>query len=316
MGIPGEYSEIVASKVYPDCEPVPYKDIQTICEAIEGKLVNQAIIPIREIQQLSLLQGVHIVSEVQFQIGLCLLANHGVELSHLDSVDSTHHAIEQCESTLTNMGLYKLAMFNTTANAAQEVAKQKFVSRAAVASSRAADIYGLNILAHDIQDEPINIGRFLILSRDPVIPRTADKPIRTSIVMATEGESSCPLFKALDVFAKRNIKYTTTHVKFNTNNKSIFTQVMTHGFFNKKDVHMEKALIVDSVSLNGMLINVEFDASPEDQNAKNALTDLERFAEQYKKCLEEARIMEDVLFDSVQSKSSSLKRQRSVDLAE
>ncbi|KAK1284223.1 hypothetical protein QJS10_CPB21g00073 [Acorus calamus] len=61
----GKYCETVALKVYPDCELVPYKDIQTVCEAIEGKLVNEAVIPVREIRALSFLQGVHIVGEDQ-----------------------------------------------------------------------------------------------------------------------------------------------------------------------------------------------------------------------------------------------------------
>ncbi|KAJ0112624.1 hypothetical protein Patl1_02004 [Pistacia atlantica] len=93
-----------------------------------------------------------------------------------------------------------------TAGAAQYVATSGLRDAGVIASARAAEIYGLNILATKIQDDPDFLTRFLVLARDPIIPRT-DKPFKTSIVFALD-EGPGVLFKALAVFALRDISLT------------------------------------------------------------------------------------------------------------
>jgi len=106
---------------------------------------------------------------------------------------------------LTKLAVVKEAV-DDTAGAAQFVSINQFRDTAAVASSLASKIYGLDILVHDIQDDSDNITRFLMLAREPIIPKV-DRPFKTSVVFSLE-EGPGVLFKALAVFAMRNINLT------------------------------------------------------------------------------------------------------------
>ncbi|CAL5378551.1 unnamed protein product [Camellia sinensis] len=88
----------------------------------------------------------------------------------------------------------------------QLVASNGLRDAGAVASARAVEIYGLDILAERIQDDSDNITRYLVLARDPIIPST-NKPFKTSIVFTLE-EGPGVLFKALATFALRDINLT------------------------------------------------------------------------------------------------------------
>ncbi|CAI5526733.1 unnamed protein product [Closterium sp. Naga37s-1] len=122
----------------------------------------------------------------------CARPVHSVHLSHLPSLPppvSPHFpslhlsptALAQCEATLTRLGVVQEAVYDT-AGAAQMVANQKMEDVGAVASTRAAEIYGLEILAEGIQDEADNFTRFLALARDPVLPST-DRPFKVGAAL-------------------------------------------------------------------------------------------------------------------------------------
>ncbi|XP_065870101.1 arogenate dehydratase 2-like [Euphorbia lathyris] len=111
----------------------------------------------------------HILGEVKYVVHHCLLANHGVKVEDLKRVLSHPQALAQCEHTLTSLGLVREAV-DDTAGAAKHVALHQLNDAGAVASSAAAAIYGLDILAEDIQDDSDNVTRFLMLAREPIIP--------------------------------------------------------------------------------------------------------------------------------------------------
>jgi arogenate/prephenate dehydratase len=115
-------------------------------------------------------------------------------------------ALAQCEHTLTEFGIEHREAVDDTAGAAKTVAEQNLQDTGAIASSLAAELYGLNVLAENIQDDKDNVTRFMMLAREPIIPRT-DKPFKTSIVFSLE-EGPGQLFKALGVFALREINLT------------------------------------------------------------------------------------------------------------
>lgn len=97
-----------------------------------------------------------------------------------------------------------------TAGAAQMVSKQQLKGVAAVASSRAAELYGLEVLDQGIQDNSDNVTRFIVLSRDPLVLTGVDPAshmYKTSIVFSLK-EGPGQLFKALSVFALRDIDLT------------------------------------------------------------------------------------------------------------
>ncbi|XP_040992471.1 arogenate dehydratase 2 isoform X3 [Juglans microcarpa x Juglans regia] len=213
QGVPGAYSESAAEKAYPNCEAVPCEQFDTAFEAVEKWLVDRAVLPIENSlggsihrnYDLLLRHRLHIVGEVKFAVRHCLLANHGVEVEDLKRVLSHPQALSQCEDTLSRLGLVKEAV-DDTAGAAKHIASYKLKDAGAVASTTAAMIYGLNILAQDIQDDSDNVTRFLMLAREPIIPGI-DRPFKTSIVFSLE-EGPGVLFKALAVFALRQINLT------------------------------------------------------------------------------------------------------------
>ncbi|XP_062162547.1 arogenate dehydratase/prephenate dehydratase 1, chloroplastic isoform X2 [Alnus glutinosa] len=210
QGLPGAYSEAAALKAYPKSETVPCDQFEEAFKAVELWLVDKAVLPIENSvggsihrnYDLLLRHRLHIVGEVQMQVIHCLLGLPGVRKEDLKSVLSHPMALDQCDMMLSNLGVVRINA-DDTAGAAQMVASTGLRDTAAIASSRAAEIYGLDILAEKIQDDDDNITRFLILAREPIIPGT-DRPYKTSIVFTLE-EGPGILFKALSVFALRGI---------------------------------------------------------------------------------------------------------------
>ncbi|KAJ9566711.1 hypothetical protein OSB04_002677 [Centaurea solstitialis] len=186
QGLPGAYSEAAALKAYPKCETVPCDQFESVFKAVELWLVDKAVLPI----------------ENSMVVNHCLLGVPGVKKEELKRVLSHPQALDQCEIALNKLGVMRVSA-EDSAGAAQIVASEGIRDTGAVASSRAAEIYGLDILAQTIQDDLDNVTRFLILAREPIIPGP-DKPYKTSIVFTLE-EGPGVLFKALAVFALREI---------------------------------------------------------------------------------------------------------------
>ncbi|KAI8006755.1 hypothetical protein LOK49_LG07G02592 [Camellia lanceoleosa] len=181
--------------------------------AVELWLADETVLPIENSlggsihrnYDLLLRHKLHIVGEVQLAVNLCLLALPGVWTQHLKRVLSHPQALAQSDIILSKLGATRENV-NGTASAAQLVASNELRDAGAVASARAAEIYGLDILAERIQDDSDNITRYLVLARDPIIPST-NKPFKTSIVFTLE-EGPGVLFKALATFALRDINLT------------------------------------------------------------------------------------------------------------
>ncbi|THF96220.1 hypothetical protein TEA_000924 [Camellia sinensis var. sinensis] len=212
-GLPGGYSEDVALKTYPHCETVPCDEFEDAFKAVELWLADKAILPIENSlggsihrnYDLLLRHRLHIVAEVQLAISLCLLALPGVRTDQLKRVLSHPMALAQSDAFLSKLGVARENV-DDPAGAAQFVALNGLRDAGVVASVRAAEIYGLSILAERFQDDSDIVTRYLVLAREPIIPR-ADKPFKTSIVF-TLDEGPGVLFKALSVFALRNINLT------------------------------------------------------------------------------------------------------------
>ncbi|URE13781.1 Arogenate dehydratase prephenate dehydratase 2 [Musa troglodytarum] len=173
--------------------------------------------------------------------------------------ETAFDALAQCENTLAKIGVVREAV-DDTAGAAKFIATHKLQDAGAVASSLAAEIYGLDILALDIQDDPDNITRFLMLAREPIIPVT-HKPFKTSIVFSLE-EGPGVLFKALAVFALRNINLT----KIESRPKRTKPLRITDNGSNGRLKYFDYLFFVD------------FEASMASPNAQNALGHLKELA--------------------------------------
>ncbi|KAK8675267.1 hypothetical protein V6N13_033336 [Hibiscus sabdariffa] len=218
QGNPGAYGEEAALKAYPNCETVPCDQFEAAFNvrmistllAVELWLVDKAVLPIENSvggsihrnYDLLLRHRLHIVREVQLVVHHCLLALPGVTMQEVKRVFSHPQALAQCEMALTNLGINRVSA-DDSAGAALMVATRGKRDMGAIASARAAALYGLDILVEKIQDEDDNVTRYLVLAREPIIPGT-DRFYKTSIVFTLE-EGPGMLFKALAVFSLRGI---------------------------------------------------------------------------------------------------------------
>ncbi|RLM65304.1 hypothetical protein C2845_PM16G06740 [Panicum miliaceum] len=216
QGVPGAYSEKAAGKAYPGCDAIPCDQFEVAFQAVELWIADRAVLPVENSlggsihrnYDLLLRHRLHIVGEVQLPVHHCLMALPGVRKECLTRVISHPQALAQCEHTLTAMGLNVVReAFDDTAGAAEYVAANGLRDTAAIASSRAAELYGMEVLADGIQDDCGNVTRFVMLAREPVVPRT-DRPFKTSIVFAHDKEGTSVLFKVLSAFAFRDISLT------------------------------------------------------------------------------------------------------------
>lgn len=267
QGVPGAYSEAAAAKAFPKCEAVPCEQFEAAFQAVELWLVDRAVLPIENSlggsihrnYDLLLRHRLHIVGEVQLSVHHCLLGLPGVSKEELKRVVSHPQALAQCEGTLTKLGVIREAV-DDTAGAAQFIAQHDLRETGAVASARAAEIYGLEILADGIQDDVDNVTRFLMLAREPIIPRT-DRPFKTSIVFTLE-EGPGVLFKALAVFSLRNINLTKIESRPQR----------------KRPLRVVDGSNTGVAKYFDYLFYIDFEASMADPKAQNALGQLQEFA--------------------------------------
>ncbi|TYI64903.1 hypothetical protein E1A91_D09G120800v1 [Gossypium mustelinum] len=158
QGIRGAYSESAAEKAYPNCETIACQHFHSTFQAVARRVADRAVIPIENSlggsihgnYDLLLRHSLHIIGEIRFAVSHCLLANNGVDLHDLKTVLSHPQALAQCEKSLTKLGLEGEAVAST-AVAAKKVAAEKLRDTGALASSSAALLYGLNILASNVQ---------------------------------------------------------------------------------------------------------------------------------------------------------------------
>jgi len=145
--------------------------------------------------------------EVISEIELNLLAHAGVGLGDVEMVLSFPHAIAQCRTWLTeNLPEAATGAVNSTADAARQVAENRPPATAAIATSRAAQVYGLEILVPDIEDHPENETRFVLVAAEGVpAPSGHDK---TSLVVFQDADRPGSLLGILQEFAARSINLT------------------------------------------------------------------------------------------------------------
>ncbi|KAF5751595.1 prephenate dehydratase family protein [Tripterygium wilfordii] len=268
QGVPGAYSEATAVKAYPNCETIPCDQFEVAFQAVELWIADRAVLPVENSlggsihrnYDLLLSHRLHIVGEVQLPVHHCLLALPGVRKEYITRVISHPQALAQCEHTLTKLGLQaSREAVDNTAGAAEYIATNNMRDTAAIASARAAELYGMQILADGIQDDSSNVTRFVMLAREPIIPRK-DRPFKTSIVFANDKGTNV-LFKVLSAFAFRNISL--TKIESRPHRNSPIKLVDDANFGTTK--HFDYMFYVD------------FKASMAELRAQNALAEVQEF---------------------------------------
>ena len=210
QGEPGAYSEAAALQFGgPQTETLPCKSFDEVFEAVVRKKATHGVVPlensiggtIHRNYDLLLEHELSITGEVELDVVHCLQALPGTKLADVKTVYSHPQALAQCERYLKDLGVTVEAVYDT-AGGAKLVSEQKLASAAALASRRAAEVFGLEVLQEAVQDYEFNITRFAIIGG--VAPKDANK---TTIVFALRSTPGS-LFKALSVFALRDINLT------------------------------------------------------------------------------------------------------------
>lgn len=218
QGEVGAFSEEAVEALFEGAEPIPCQSFDDVFEAAASGAVDRAVVPIEN----SLFGSVHanydllrmhelcITGELQLRIRHNLLAPHGAELGGLRVVHSHPQAIGQCQAFLReSLPHAQVAPAYDTAGAAKMVAERERLDEAAIASVRAAETYGLDILARGIESNHQNFTRFLALSREAELPDSPSSSTRkdwkTSIVFSMRQNVPGALFKSLAVFALRDL---------------------------------------------------------------------------------------------------------------
>jgi prephenate dehydratase len=150
--------------------------------------------------------GLHIVAEHFKPVRHQLVAPKGARMADIKTVESHVHALGQCRAFIRRHGLTALVVADT-AGAARDVAERRDKTRAAIASRLAAEIYGLAILAEDVEDESHNTTRFIVLSREPRWAKNSNGTVITTFVFRVRNVPAA-LYKALGGFATNGVNMT------------------------------------------------------------------------------------------------------------
>jgi prephenate dehydratase len=211
QGEPGAYSEQAVFNYFGDVETVPCESFDVMFDAVVSGRSDAALAPIENslagsIHQnydLLLRHNLHIVGEYFLRVQHCLIAMPGVKKEDIKKAISHPQALGQCAAYLRNHGI-KAEQVYDTAGSVKMLKESGARDTAAIASRRAAELYGMQILEEGIEDNPENFTRFLAIRSEAVVP---EKESKTSIVFTLKNQPGA-LFKAMSVFALRDIDLT------------------------------------------------------------------------------------------------------------
>ncbi|KRE24220.1 prephenate dehydratase [Bosea sp. Root483D1] len=214
QGEPGAFSSQAALQVFPDCELLPCRTFEDALAAVSDGAARYGMIPIdnsiagrvADIHHLLPRSGLHIIGEHFLPIRFHLMAVEGATLATLQTVQSHIHALGQCRKIIRKLGL-KAEVAADTAGSARQVAEAGDPTRAAIAPHIAAEVYGLNILMEDIEDEKHNTTRFVVLSKYPEFARQGAGKTVTTLIFQVRNLPAA-LYKALGGFATNGVNMT------------------------------------------------------------------------------------------------------------
>jgi prephenate dehydratase len=214
QGEPGANSHLACREVFSDLEPAACATFEDALAAVKSGEARYAMIPIEnsvagrvaDIHHLLPNAGLHIVGEHFLRVRHQLMALPGASLVSVKKALSHTQALGQCRNTLRRLGLIPVPEADT-AGSARIVAEAKDPTLAAIASSLAAEIYGLKILMRDIEDEKHNTTRFVILASEHAVAEAGSGPIVTTFIFRVKNVPAA-LYKAMGGFATNGVNMT------------------------------------------------------------------------------------------------------------
>ncbi len=212
QGTRGAYSHQAAMRHfgerYDDVRCIGFKTFEQAAIAVEESETDVAILPIENTTAGSINDTydvlaeneLHIIGEEVLKVNHCLMTVKPVKLDSIRRILSHPQAISQCSRFLAELSGCSIEPYTDTAMAAKKIMEEDDPTQAAIASSYAAELYDLHIIAKDLANQPGNFTRFVIVSRDPIVC-DSQLPSKTSLMIATVHEKGALLecLKVLDV---------------------------------------------------------------------------------------------------------------------
>lgn len=234
-------------------EPFACRTFEDAIEAVRSHTAELAMLPVEnstfgrvaDIHHLMPSSGLHIIAEAFVRVRINLLGLPGTKISQIERAMSHTMLLGQCRAFLTQHNITRVTGADT-AGSARDVAQAKDPSLGALASELAGSIYGLDVLARDIEDEGDNTTRFLAMSRVPNYNRRGQTSMMSSIVFQVRNIPAA-LYKAMGGFATNGVNMT----------------------------KLESYMIGGSFSATQFYADIE--GHPEDPPVKRALEELEYF---------------------------------------
>ncbi len=214
QGERGANSDLACREAYPDYEPVPCPTFEDCFTAIQNGDVDLGMIPIEnsvagrvaDIHHLMPTAKLHIIGEWFLPIRNQLMAPKGASLDTIKTVQSHIMALGQCRNVIRELKLSPVIGADT-AGSAREIAEANDITRAAIGSRLAAEIYGLDILKENVEDESNSTTRFIVLSAEKKWAKPGNGKVITTFVFRVRNLPAA-LYKALGGFATNGVNMT------------------------------------------------------------------------------------------------------------
>ena len=214
QGEPGAYSHQACRKAHPDMEALPCRTFEDAIDAVRNGDAELAMLPVEnstygrvaDIHSLLPKSGLHIIAEEFVRVHINLLAVPGTRLDQITHAMSHTVLLGQCKTFLKEHGIHRVTGADT-AGSAKHVAETGDPAIAALAAELAGEIYGLDVLAREIEDNHDNTTRFLVMSREADETRRGDHGMITSFVFQVRNIPAA-LYKAMGGFATNGVNMT------------------------------------------------------------------------------------------------------------
>jgi prephenate dehydratase len=214
QGVPGAYSDLACRSAYPGWTTLPCASFEAAIAAVREGQAELAMLPcenslagrVPDIHRLLPDSGLYVVGEHYERVEHCLLGRPGATLEGIRRARSHPMALGQVRNLLRERGL-EAVIEADTAGAAKLLAESGSLEDGAIASSLAGEIYGLQVLARNVEDSPDNTTRFYVMSATPrPLPAGTARAVTTFVFRVRNIPAA--LYKALGGFATNGVNMT------------------------------------------------------------------------------------------------------------
>ncbi len=252
QGAKGAYSHIACQELFPNQEYIACDTFEDAMDMVRNGSVDKAVIPVEnsnagrvtDVHFLLPKAGLHIIGEHFLRVEHQLIGVKGAKLSDITCAASHPQALAQCSNFLQAHNIHALSRIDT-AKSCEKIALEQDKTKSAIASKLAAEIYGLSVLASNIENASNNTTRFLVMQKDNIVPENDGSKFITSIVFITKHIPAA-LYKVLGGFATNGI------------NLSKVESYLLDGHFFSAQFYIEVEQHINSKALQYALAELEF----------------------------------------------------------